>query len=265
MPTPLDDVAFLTRSPNRVAVLSALASGPQRRHELVEATGASRVTVGRILRDLDTRGWVARDGPTYETTTRGRLVAESLSSLRERLDAIDRLDPVLAHFPADRLGVPLEAFADAEVTVPDATAPNRHHRRIGTVGAAADEARMYSRGVTREATDVHRNAVSENGQRCELLLSQQGFDDSLADEQVRAGFQDITTAEHATISTVDEGPPVPFLARFDGRAFVGVADDDGVPQGVVESTDDVLVAWVDATLDDLLAEATPQPPARFSS
>ncbi|SDM73859.1 IclR helix-turn-helix domain-containing protein [Halogranum gelatinilyticum] len=265
MSTALEDVAFLTRSPNRVAVLAALASGPQRRHELVEATGASRVTVGRILRDLDTRGWVARDGPTYETTTRGRLVAESLSSLRERLDAIDRLDPVLAHFPADRLDVPLEAFADAEVTVPDATAPNRHHRRIGTVGAAAAEARMYSHGVTREATEIHRQAVCTDGQRCELLLSQQGFDDSLDDEQVRAGFRDIVAAENATVSTVDEGPPVPFLARFDGRAFVGVTDDEGVPQGAVESTDATLLAWVDATLDDLAAEATPQQPDRFTS
>jgi hypothetical protein len=56
-----DDVVFLARSPNRLAVLCAFVDGPTDRRALERTTGASRITVGRVLGDLtetpDTHRW----------------------------------------------------------------------------------------------------------------------------------------------------------------------------------------------------------------
>ena len=256
MSSPVDDVAFLARSPNRVAVLRALADGPRSRHELVEETPASRVTVGRILHDFAEREWITHGDGAYETTTRGRLVARELLGLLDRLRAIERLDPVLPWFAVDRIDVPLSAFVDSEVTVPVATDPNRHHRRIGTVGAAAETARMYAQGVTREAIDIHRSAVRDDDQRLELVLTRAALDAVKRDEELREAFHGLVS-EAAVVGTVDDPPPVPFVGLFDDRCFVGAADDTGAFAGVVESDHDAVVDWAVRTLDSLVERATP--------
>lgn len=261
MPPPVDDVAFLVRSPNRVAVLKALADGPRSRDDLVDETPASRVTIGRILHDFEVREWVERSGPAYEPTTRGRLLARELSAFLDRLRAIERLDPVLSSFAVDRLDVPLTAFDDATVTVPTQAEPNRHHRRIGAVGERAEVARMYAQGVTREASVIHRTAVSERGQTLELVLTVDALRAARADEALWDEVSGLVERS-AFVGTVAEPLSVPFVGLFDGRCFIGVADERGVPTGVVESTSDDVVAWADRTLDDLVARATPVDDAR---
>lgn len=254
MTTPLDDVAFLTRSANRVAVMRTLADGPHSRQELVDKAGGSRVTIARILSDFEGREWVQARNGSYELTTQGRLVIAGLDDLLDRLAAIDRLEPVLPWFAVDQLDVPVEAFADADITVPTGTEPNRHHRRIGQVGATADVARMYSQAVTGEAIAIHRTAVDE-GQELELLLTPAAAESALGDEDIGTDVRALGT--DGFVGRVDESLPVPFVALFDECCHIGVADDRGFPVGVVESTDEAVVAWAERTLDRLAAAATP--------
>lgn len=261
MTSPLDDIAFLTRSPNRVAVLLTVAEGSHTRRELVDEVAASRVTVGRILEDFDERGWVQRRGTTVESTGRGRLLAHEVGSLRNRLRALDRLDSVIEWFPVDRLNVPLEGFVDAEVTVPTATQPNRHHRRIGTVGAEAAVARMYSGAVTHEAIEIHRTAVREQGQRLELLLTTEALEVVRAEPSLGEALRML--AAESVVAVVDSPLPVPFVGLFDGTCFIGATDDRGAV-GVVETDSETVVDWAERTLDDLAARASRVDPESIS-
>jgi DNA-binding transcriptional ArsR family regulator len=256
MPSPLDDVAFLSRSENRVAVMRALADGPHSRQELVETTDGSRVTVGRVLSDFEARGWVRTENSSAALTTQGRLVIGGLDALLARLRAVDRLDPVLPWFEVDRLDVPVESFVDAETTVPTAAEPHRHHRRIGTVGGAASTARMYSQGVTSEALGIHLDAVREAGQRLTLLLTDEAVETAREDDSLGVDLRALVSTD-AVVGSVDEALPVPFVGLFDGRCVVGVSDDRDLPVGIVESDDSGVVAWADRTLDRLEAAATP--------
>jgi predicted transcriptional regulator len=254
MTPPLADVAFLVRSPNRLAVLKLLADGARARAELVEETPASRVTVGRILHEFVGREWAVRTAAGYETTTRGRLLARELSSLRTRLRALDRLGPLVEWLPVDALDVPLEAFVDARVTCPTTTEPDRHHRRIGSVGATAERARMYSQGVTSEALAIHRSAVEDAGQRLDLVLTREAFEVGRADETLREDLR--TLVDAGDVGVTDEPLPFPFVARFDDVGFVG-ADDESAPVGVVESDDEAVVEWADRVVDAALTDSTP--------
>lgn len=254
---PLDDISFLVRSPNRVAVLEALADGPYSRQILVEETLASRVTVGRVLTDFERRGWAVRTESGYEATRQGRLIARELDSFRTRLRSLGRLAPLIECLPLDRFDVPLEGFVDARVTLPTATEPNRHHQHIGLVGARADRVRMYAQGVTREALAIHRAAVEDASQRVELVLTREAMDVVRANDHLRADLH--TVAREGTVGVVDESLAVPFVALFDDVGFVG-ADDEGVPVGVVETDNDAVVAWIRRTLDSVLAASTPIDP-----
>jgi len=55
MDTALDDIGFLANSENRVAVFETLVEAPRSRHEIGGLVDASRVTIARILRELDER------------------------------------------------------------------------------------------------------------------------------------------------------------------------------------------------------------------
>jgi len=75
-------------------VLDALTTGPQDRHALETVTGASRVTVGRILAEFDRRGWAVPADDQFEITAVGRAVATDVARLRETLAAADVLEPM---------------------------------------------------------------------------------------------------------------------------------------------------------------------------
>jgi len=63
MEAPLEEIEFLARSQNRVAVLRLLATESHTRRSLAAATGASQATLGRIPEDFTDRSWVRRDEP----------------------------------------------------------------------------------------------------------------------------------------------------------------------------------------------------------
>ena len=65
METALDNVAFLANSENRVAVLKIIVEESRDRDELRDQVDASRVTIARILRELEAREWITRSVLLY--------------------------------------------------------------------------------------------------------------------------------------------------------------------------------------------------------
>lgn len=122
-PGALEDVAYLSRSENRVAILDALARRPYPRRELGEETGVSRTTLDRIVNELESRGWAERtaDGEYVATTTGRHLVAE-LRPFLDAVEAVRRLGDALAWLP-ENLDIGLQHFSDATVRRPEGEDP----------------------------------------------------------------------------------------------------------------------------------------------
>lgn len=85
-----EPLAFLVGSWNRFGVLSALATRPRTRDDLVELTETSRPTLSRILSDLTDRGWIVRRNDEYEATPKGAVVATEVEQFVENIKAIGR-------------------------------------------------------------------------------------------------------------------------------------------------------------------------------
>lgn len=115
----LEDIAYISRSPNRLRILDALTNGPYTRRELEEFTEASRTTLDRIVNELEERGWAERtmDGDYVATSVGNRLVDQFMPFI-DSIVAIRQLDEAVAWVPTDELPISLHHFRDASVRWP---------------------------------------------------------------------------------------------------------------------------------------------------
>lgn len=120
----LEDVAYLSRSANRVRILDVLTTGPYSRRELAELTETSRTTLDRIVNELEERGWAERttDGD-YVGTPAGTHLMGQVRPFIDSVEAIRRLDEAVAWLPADELSIGLHHFSDAVVLRPEQDDP----------------------------------------------------------------------------------------------------------------------------------------------
>jgi predicted transcriptional regulator len=116
----LEDVAYLSRSENRVRILDSLARGPSTRRGLADETGVSRTTLDRIVNELEGRGWAERTtGGDYAATPAGKHLVNQFRPFLESVAAIDRLGEAVGWLPTDEATVGLEHFRDATVMRPE--------------------------------------------------------------------------------------------------------------------------------------------------
>lgn len=130
----LEDIAFLSRSENRVRILEALTTKAYSRRELGEVTETSRTTLGRILSELEERGWAERtvDGD-YVATPQGKHVTAEFTPLIRSMETIQSLGDAVAQIPTDELSIGLHYFSDATVNRPDPNEPLEPGRPLATL------------------------------------------------------------------------------------------------------------------------------------
>lgn len=140
--TQLDDVEYLVRSDHRVTSLLALARRPQSRADLLAMTGVSQSTMGRTLRELEARNWVARDGRHYEATRPGAFVASAVEDLIDEVETELAVRDVWQWLPGEGSGFTVEMCADATVTVADVADPYRPVNRFRSLLEGTDRFRF---------------------------------------------------------------------------------------------------------------------------
>jgi predicted transcriptional regulator len=118
----LEDIAYLSRSENRVRILETLTADTHSRRELADVTGTSRTTLGRILSELEDRNWTTRttDGE-YVATPRGEHAAVEFLPLVASMQTLRELGEAAGWIPIEELSIDLRHFRDATVrrTVPN--------------------------------------------------------------------------------------------------------------------------------------------------
>lgn len=120
----LEEVAYLGRSENRVAVLESLSSAAYSARALREATGISKATLSRILNEFEDRSWARRTANgEYVSTDRADHIMGQFEPFIKSMRTIRELGDDLGVIPVDELTigptfdvtVGLHHFADATV------------------------------------------------------------------------------------------------------------------------------------------------------
>jgi DNA-binding HxlR family transcriptional regulator len=123
MDSPLEAIAFLARSENRVQVLRTVADEGRSRQQLREELPISRTTLARILNEFETRGWFARTGQVYTTTPAADAILAMFVPLLETVEGVHNLGEAIDLLPPPARSVEFRHFRDADITTPTTENP----------------------------------------------------------------------------------------------------------------------------------------------
>lgn len=261
--TPLEEVEFLARSPNRIDVLDALTDGPRERYDLEESTGVSRATLGRILEDFEERGWVVEDDRRYEATQLGAYVAREFTDLLARFGPVPALNEVARWFPDEGFEFSLRCLADAEVV-----RPTRNNALAPTTSIAsrlrnADRARILAYTVIPAATEACHRGTVEGDLEFEGVFAAGALDAVEEDPHLVEQTREILETGRAEV----------YFYPGDVDSTVIVADDlvllclsggEGAPRAVIETENGTVRSWAESRFESYRDEAEPLEPSLFA-
>ncbi|WP_227379978.1 helix-turn-helix transcriptional regulator [Haladaptatus halobius] len=253
--SPLEEIKFFARSANRIRALNALTAGSIERRDLEETTGISRPTLSRILDDFEERGLVNRDRRRYEATKLGSFTSKEFIGLLDRFEALQTLNGVIQWFPEEGFDFDLGCLANAEVVRPhknDALAPTT---RIVERLNAADRARILSYTVFPAGIEACWRATINGGHRLEAVFDSGALATVAADATMVIRSKEMFETGRARIFHYDGAVPYVLFIIDDEVVDLCLGSKDGAPRAVIETDNETILAWANATFDAYCREA----------
>lgn len=246
MEASLEELAFLSRSPNRVQVLDTLAGERLSQRELRDEVSVSRATIARILTQLEDRNWVAGTGNQYEITALGELVISEFLPLVDCMETVQRLGEVFHLLPADDIDLDLRNFSSADVIVPDKSVPTKHMDRGLDLLRDADQIRILAWTALPEYVTVIRDRLEATDLRFECVVPASFLDDLGDQPSLHDDF--MTLADVGTVHRYDGTIPYNLFIS-DGHVFFWLCNADGTEQAALVCTDDPVCSWAEKTYE----------------
>lgn len=265
MAAPFENINFLTRSENRVEVLATLAEAARTERELVEATGISDVTAGRILEDFVDRGWAREVDGGYETTSLGEMLSDDYERLEASMHVACRLGPTLEYLPVDAMEFDFRHLTDARLSNPDRHDVLRAVDRWMTLVHDADHVRALSSMSVATVAEALNEAVLEDGMRYEAVYDDAALD-GIRSRPDLAGLHREMADAGADLYHADGGMTVPnSVALFDDLVGIAGFDDSGALRVGIESQSAAVREWARDTFADRRNGATLLAPEDFET
>ncbi len=222
---PVDDaIRFLASSPNRVALLAALAEEPDSPAALADRCSIARSSLHRNLSALRERGWARKSDGRYCSTAAGEIVLDAYRDLEETVSQAAAAAPFLDALDAGGFSFTPDELATVTITRAtegDPYAPvHRYPERVWALEPT--EFRGFTPVVNPVFNEVHA-ALLDDGVESELIL---GADALSASRTAYADrFAEAMTTDVLSVRVLEESPPIG-LSVFNDYAFVGAYDDD---------------------------------------
>ncbi|MGQ3413460.1 helix-turn-helix transcriptional regulator [Natrinema sp. LN54] len=251
----IETLEYVARSPSRVRILETLsAEGAVSRDALRTEVDVVRTTLQRNLAGLRERGLIRERDRCYELTSAGSLATSGLSTALERVDAAERLRPVLERVPATELAFDTERLVDA--TVVESTTANPYGPVEYHAASLADAIRARVVLPATGATPLERaREAIESGAVFELIVTESVAETLRTEPSVADPFAAIADADSVTVSVAEREISF-YLGIVDDAVQIGVHDESGLPTALLESTDAGVREWAIDRFDSLAEQAT---------
>lgn len=265
MVDPFQEISFLTRSENRVELLATLSEDSYTAYELVEETGISDVTAGRILEDFEERGWIREADDRYTTTRLGDMLAADYGRLADSMEIACRLGPVIDLLPVEDMDFDFRHLVDARISDPDRFEPLRAVDRWKELVRQAD--RIVGIAPAANATGVviapFHEAITEDDLQFEAVVSEAYFETAHQRPDISELLREILQAgaELYLAQGVTDFPVA--AATFDDIATITAYDDNDNLRMGIESRTDPIHDWVRDTYESYRADAVRLDPSDF--
>ncbi|GAA5052273.1 helix-turn-helix transcriptional regulator [Haladaptatus pallidirubidus] len=247
-----DEIEYLVRSQHRIEVINALADDPHSRSDLWAVTGASSSTIGRMLREFETQGWIVRDGHKHRATSAGQFIAEEVTTLLTRMETERKLRDVAQWLPTKSLGITIEAFAEAVVTVVDSEDPYKPVHRYDELIEDAEQMRAFGTATLKSANAGSLFQNVRAGMETEIIYPPPIVEAVLewSPEAAKKGLAsgNLTILLHDTLPCG--------LTIFDDRiALTGYDPDTGMLRAIVDTDASKVREWATPLYESYRNEA----------
>ncbi|AFK20988.2 DUF1724 domain-containing protein (plasmid) [Haloferax mediterranei ATCC 33500] len=256
MESALEEIEFLALSQNRVDALRYLSEQPHTRRELVELTGASQPTLGRILHDFEEREWIVREDSAYRATVTGKLVSRGFSELVEILETDAKLRPIVRWLPTETISFDLEHLTAATITTPSQVRPNAPVKRALKLLSNANDVRIFSYAFNEQSLDIIANRTEAGDQQFKGVFSSETIDALTDDSQLREQLRALLDADGAEIRITDELIPMATTIA-DSTVHLFLRDDNGILQASIDVDEPAVRSWAEELFEDYWQAAEP--------
>ncbi|MCO8254941.1 DUF1724 domain-containing protein [Haladaptatus sp. AB618] len=256
MDSALDEIEFLALSSNRVTVLDTLCDDSYTRRELEEQLTASQPTLGRILRDLQERGWITYDGRRYTTTATGQLVAEEFVDLLETVETELKLREVVEWLPTEAMDFDLRHLSDATITTPSQTKPGAPVQRVLELLHRSSHVQLFSYAFNEQSLGVIRQRVLDGAQTFEGVLSEDALAMITHDSALREQLRDLVESGDAEIRLYDG--EIPFAVTItDDVTHLLLRDQDDFLRAALDTDDEAVLTWARGKFEGYWQRSSP--------
>ncbi|GAA0720103.1 putative transcriptional regulator [Halorubrum trapanicum] len=258
-PGAIEDAVFLIRSEHRIHILQLLSEGPHTRDALLNATGVSRVTLSRILSDLEERSWIDRSyaNDEFSITDVGAAIYEELAELIETVHVGNEKSHVTGQLPIGWRGLQLRHLVDSEVVVDDAVDPMAASRAVADAIADSRSVRALASTAT-QLSMKNGLAASRNGARTddEVVFDADATTVCLENDSVRDQWTALESAtESPTFFSSDQPFPCEVYLVDDDTAFLMTWGETEGDTTVIKSENSRVVEWARITFRNVRSES----------
>jgi predicted transcriptional regulator len=234
--------------------------GGATRTELSEATGVSRSTADRAVRELVDAALLADTGDGYRRTLAAELLLAEYDRVAGVVGTAASAAQVLETFP-DGSDPDPAILADAEV-VWSVEGDGRPVEQFVAVADSAADLRLYADVVVDDVVDCYRRHIVERGLETSVVVSEDGLERLVSRHS--DPMQEFIAVDHLEMRHHPEALPYSLQvadAGDPGRARMSVLVFDSEGESLYVGTDDRrAVAWAADTFDRIWREAGPIPP-----
>ncbi|PHQ37894.1 transcriptional regulator [Halorubrum persicum] len=254
-------VAFLTRSEHRFHVLDLLADGAGSREELRDQLDATRVTLSRILGDLEDRDLIQRrtSDRGYELSSFGEAVHRDLVRLQGTITAGQTYPKLISRLPTDWFDFDLRCLANGEHVHRKSEDPLAAARVIANAIRGGSSCESLVGTFTSLPMYGYEQAI-QNGTEPEVRVV---FDSNVTetmveDSSLRAKWREIQSQIDSTVYfSLDERVPCT-VDLIDGETvFFTVDRDQETGFDIISCSHPDVVAWADRVIGEHRDRAVP--------
>lgn len=248
-------VATVELLARRTELLRALSDRSRTKRDLVDTQSASRSTVDRAVRQLETRGFVEQ-GDAISLTLQGRLALDAYERLVETLAEVDAAYGVLEALSAEA-AVDSVLLRGADVVGPEPVTPQRPYLAYQQLVQDATAIRGFAPAVLGDNVSTFRDRIVEDEVPVDLTVAPDALDELVTshadavENALATGRLTLrrarTTLEYGLMLVDKPECTVVCAIAVDGRGITGIVKNDA-PDAV---------RWAEGVYDRVRSDAEP--------
>lgn len=249
-----DDIQFLTGSPKRRNILSALCDKPARPSELCGEIDATRTTIQRILAGFLERDWVTKRDGEYHATITGQEICRQYETMLAELARAQELGPLAENLGPVGDDLPLGTIDIADVTISESGCPLAAVSRFTEWLREVEEELFAVSPIVADPFNEIGAELLTDGVSIQFVIDETVLEQSRRKYEAELEFG----IEHRNMELYVRETPLSTGVAFDGNRCCLLAYDDRTIKAVVEgATGEALYEWVRETYDHYRDQSVP--------